>query len=82
VLIISPLITLNMGLRQHPSMLMGCWSSSCLLDRVPLWLFSVTKTNIASTWWCLPIILALRSQGQENQEFKASLGYIVSLRLA
>jgi hypothetical protein len=28
-------------------------------------------------WWCAPIIPALRRPRQEDQEFKASLGYIV-----
>lgn len=31
-------------------------------------------------WWCMPVISELGSWGQENQEFKASLGYKVRLR--
>jgi hypothetical protein len=27
-------------------------------------------------WWCISVIPAFRKQRQENQEFKASLGYV------
>jgi hypothetical protein len=31
-------------------------------------------------WWYIPVILVLRRQSQEDEEFKASLDYIVKNR--
>jgi hypothetical protein len=38
------------------------------------------KTEIVLVWWYTPVIPALRRLEQEDQEFKASLGYPESSR--
>jgi hypothetical protein len=59
-----------------------CYNYSiALVVAVNLFLCIIYKLNFigknGQAWWCTPIIPAVRRQRQEDQAFKASLGYIV-----
>jgi hypothetical protein len=43
-------------------------------------LICFTRKQISWEWWCMPVLPALRRQRQVVYNFKASLGYIVSIK--
>lgn len=40
------------------------------------WDLPFKKQLLKEWWWCMPTILALERQRQEDQELKANLGYM------